>query len=298
MTFMTRCMFFVLIGSAIGGQSNADESMPVQWGITPIPEAQATFPDLMTLILDTPYNATTKKLHDEKVASLIQFVDGNKVALLQQWMYCYASYVSKLELGRRSDVATAMQGLWVAFDVDFEDVAYAFYPLLEESDEKFRELLIPFVVRGTPQGSIDFGVYESILREELEQRGDVPVGLLRYMYAKKPGIAPLTIMGLDDPIFHGLKRELKIEKGDKNWPVPVYKELALPTYVSKAVVTQELEKLSQRPEWWVQLFVAEFAAQIPDASNEAILNNLSKSACPLVVEVLSDLVKHLTKTTK
>jgi hypothetical protein len=43
------------------------------------------------------------------------------------------------------------------------------------------------------------------------------------------------------------------------------------------VISNELENLSRRPEWWIQLFVAEFVAQIPDVNNDEIRLNLRKA---------------------
>lgn len=115
------------------------------------------------------------------------------------------------------------------------------------------------------------------------------------MYETSPGNALISMMELDKETFLALKSALGITGDKTQWPLSNRWRIELKEEHAKAAITAELEGLSNRPEWWVQLFAAEFAAQVPDVGNESIRSNLSLSENALVKAVLSKPDKYREK---
>jgi hypothetical protein len=248
--------------------------------VIPNEKMQEKFRELASLLVDRDLSTWKTEgvvRYGKLVSELSEEARGNKVYLLRQWFYCYSYWVSAQEGERRSNLAISMQGLWQNFDIAPEDVAYGFYPLLDSEDPELLDILEPFVDRGLPEDATNFGVYEKILQEEYTKNGDIPLGLARYMYDRMPGIALLTMMTLDAGTFGELKAALKIVRGEESWTRLKNKSLTLVEGQTLSVISNELENLSRRPEWWIQLFVAEFVAQIPDVNNDEIRLNLRKA---------------------
>jgi len=52
-----------------------------------------------------------------------------------------------------------------------------------------------------------------------------------------------------------------------------------------------VDRLSQRPEWWAQLYVAEKLRQNPKLQSSAVLERIKKSDHPLVLESVGKIKK-------
>ena len=265
--------------------------------VVPIEGVQERFIELGKLALDTQFSPEVKARYDELISELSELVGNDQVLLIKQWFYFYATYIPNLQGSRKSDMAVAMQSAIARFEPTRSDWALALYPFLNSTDEKFLEILIPFLngADWMDRGTVDFGIYESILKDELEREGDIPQGLVKYMYKRAPGVALITIMRIDNSTFAKLAAAVAESAAGGDWPPSNIKKLELRKEHPSEVLVSELEHLSVRPEWWIQLFVAEFVTQVPNLRQESLLSNLAKSNHPLVKQVLSEPGKYSKK---
>ena len=236
--------------------------------------------------------------YEKLVREILEEVNGDKIVLLRQWLYCFNEYVLAQEGERRSNMAMVMQYLFQKFAIEKKDMAYAFYPLLDAENEGLRTLAKRYlrwshVVRG--ESGVDFISYETILREELKEHGDIPESLVEYMYEISPGNALIGMMELDEKAFATLKSALNITEDKTKWPLSYRGRLELKEEHPRAAITTELEGLSKRPEWWIKLFVAEFVTQAPEVGTRTIRDNLSSADNSLVRQVLSNPGKYETE---
>ena len=267
--------------------------------VVPMDIVQTKFRELAELgLVASASKPETMERYEKLVREIVEEVDGDKIVLLRQWLYFFNEFVLAQEGERRSNMAMVMQYLFQKFAIEKKDMAYAFYPLLETQDKGFLKLVKRYLgwshsVRG--KSDFDFSSYEAILKEELKEHGDIPASLVQYMYETSPGNALISMMELDKETFLALKSALGITGDKTQWPLSNRWRIELKEEHAKAAITAELEGLSNRPEWWVQLFAAEFAAQVPDVGNESIRSNLSLSENALVKAVLSKPDKYREK---
>lgn len=265
--------------------------------VMPRESVQQRFREAADLALGPSDSEQAKRRYEELTNGIKDDLDGNKVEILRQWLYCYHTYVRSQEGARRSDLAIAMQGMLSQFGLEPRDFAYAFYPLLDTADTELHDVLVEFLGRNdrTREGERDFEVYEEILEAELKRTNVVPQGLIQYMYEKAPAVALLTMVKLDGHGFERLESALMGVKKDSGWPPVGYKKLTLTKEHDRSTIRTELEKLSGGPEWWVQHFVGEFIAQVPEVGTDAIRERLSKSEHQLVKKLLADADKYQKK---
>lgn len=264
--------------------------------VVPIDKVQSMLRDLVEAgVVVSSTKPETSERYEQLVREIQSEVGGDKNVLLRQWLYCLKEYVLAQEGERRSDLAMAMQYLLEKFDIAPSDMAYALFPLLDSPDEKLRRLTEKYLVwshKVYGEAGVDFRTYESILKERLESSGDIPASLVKYMYERAPGDALISMMNLDQDSFGVLKSALDISEDKSRWPLSNRRILVLKDGSSTQEISTALERLSTRPEWWVQLFVAEFVAQAPEVNKEAIQANLARSDHSLVKEVLSNPNKY------
>ena len=145
-----------------------------------------------------------------------------------------------------------------------ENIANGVLPYLDSPDGKMRKQShnwLGEVDAGRSGKEPDFGVYESIIRK---RKGDVPKGLVRYMYAKSPESALSTMASIY--LTRDRAEALMNEAG-------------------------ALETLSKRSEWWVNLYVAETMKRNPKLRSSVALEHLKKSEHPLVQEAIKEIGK-------
>ena len=262
--------------------------------LTPMENVQRLLRDAANMTLDSPGTEEFTDQLQSLINEMLDGVEGKKVELLQQWLYCYNTYVRHQDGSRRSDLAIAMQGMLTKFKLEQRDIAYAFYPLLDTKDEDLHDLLVKFMGRNdkTRDGRRDFGVYEEIIEAELEVSNNVPEGLIKYLYEKAPAVALLTMTKLEGRGFERLRSELLSAQEGQGWPPSNYRKLKLRDEHDRKVIVTELEKLSQRSEWWIQYFVGEFVAQVPEVGTVAVRDNLSGSENLLVKQLLANPDKY------
>lgn len=265
-------------------------------------EVQAKFRALAELgLVASASQPESMEQYDRLVREILEDVKGDKTVLLRQWIYCLHEYVLAQEGERRSNMAMVMESLFRRFAVEKLDIAHAFYPLLETQDKGFLKLVKRYLgwshsVRG--KSDFDFSSYEAILKEALKETGDIPASLVEYMYETSPGNALISMTELDSEIFLALKSALGVTEDKTKWPLSNRWRIELKEEHAKAAITAQLESLSNRPEWWVQLFAAEFAAQVPEVGNETIRSNCSRSENALVKAVLSNPDKYREKRSR
>lgn len=264
--------------------------------VAPIAHIQEKLRELAELgLVAKRSNPEQMEQYENSIREVLESVEGDLVVLLRQWIYCLGNYVLTEKGERRSDMAMGMQVLLEKFGADKTDMAYAFYPLLDTPDVSTRDLARRYLawshsIRG--KTGVDFGVYESILKEELQSQGDLSASLVEFMYEVSPGNALLSTIELDRTVFGALHKQLKLDDYKEELPLNYLRRLKLTEEHSEGALTIALEEISKRPEWWIQLFVAEFVAQVPEVNSDVIRDNLSKSECPLVKKVLSNPDKY------
>ncbi len=119
--------------------------------------------------------------------------------------------------------------------------------------------------RSTCKYDFDFNQYENIIRQN---KSGVPQGLVKYMYTRSSDTALLTMENvyLERDAAEVLQREVNSKD-----------EASL------------LNALSKRPEWWIQLYVAEKMEQEPKLRDLELIEQLKKSSHTIVREVVKEI---------
>lgn len=145
----------------------------------------------------------------------------------------------------------------------------AVLPYLRTSDPNLRERLHE-VLEWIDQRKgpwKDYSGYEPYIRS---RKDNPPSALVEYMYQKAPDVAlsSLANVYLDADEAKAMVDRVKGEDD-----------------------AQTLDRLSRRPEWWAQLYVAEKLRKNPKLQSSAVLERIKKSDNPLVRESVGKIGK-------
>ena len=153
-------------------------------------------------------------------------------------------------------------------NISADDRVAAIVPLLDTGDQAVLEQAYEWLQVVDFDGEAQefrFSRYENVLHREA---ADVPKGLIRYMYAKSPdaALSSLATVYLDKDAAKALVDHVKSEDD-----------------------AQAVDQLSQRPEWWAQLYVAEKLRKNPKLRSTHVLERIKGSHHPLVKEKVAEI---------
>jgi hypothetical protein len=153
-------------------------------------------------------------------------------------------------------------------NISADDRAAAIVPLLDTGDQAVLEQAYEWLQVVDFDGEtreLRFSRHENVLRRET---ADVPKGLIRYMYATSPdaALSSLATVYLDKDAAKALVDRVKGEND-----------------------AQAVDHLSQRPEWWAQLYVAEKLRKNPKLHSVHVLERIKGSDHPLVKEKVAEI---------
>ena len=145
--------------------------------------------------------------------------------------------------------------------------------LLNAKDEATQKMAFKCLTRAdrNSDGDIDFGRFETILREE---KASPSQGLIRYMYDRDPQAAVIALARVFGP----------------DTPEP---EIA---FNAKGGAIEAVDYFAGRSEWWAHLYVAVMMEKEPHLQTPALMKRLQNEMDPLVRQVLERLPASLEES--
>ena len=169
-------------------------------------------------------------------------------------------------------------------------MAFAMAPLLDASDDKLRsaaEEVADIVEANDGGGYPNFSYYRGYLNAFKHSAQEDGGGLTKRMFSSDPGKALLTFLEVHEKDVNRQKQIRWAEKivSDYFWKRQY-------GFLDRGVVdptaVEQLTLLSQRPEWWVRLYVAYIYRVSPELRSEEVVHRLRNDAHPLVKQAMND----------
>ncbi len=166
-------------------------------------------------------------------------------------------------------------------------IVRALVPFLETADVELRRALAGVLSEFEDPSADrppDFTIYRPLLEERRRAGSELPLGLVRHLYATDPGVALLLLTRLlvEDVPEHRDLLWAEHVVADSIWRER-FGFLAKGEVVPEAL--EQVRFLSAHPRWWVRLYAAAVMSRHPALRRDDALATLRRDEHPLVREL-------------
>lgn len=253
---VTLLMVIVLFGHAIEARQRAKDIT-----FKPNKEIQTFLKGMLSSNKKKLFSGTKDQIL-EKLNQLEEMVNGRHEKLTPELLY-----FSMKSKNRRNGMLT--YAVIKYLNISKSSIFTGLLPYVDAKDKTLRKMLdsgLNFVVRGD-YGKIDFSLFETIIREN---KSNVPYGLIKFMYDNYLEIALSSMAN----IYLSKKEATDLIDKTKDF------------YQDKALC-----ELSQRQEWWIQLYIVRKMRRNLRLWSPEIIEKVKMSRSTLVQEELSALLE-------
>lgn len=160
----------------------------------------------------------------------------------------------------------------------------AIAPLLDTSrDARLEDACIEVagMIEGTGAAGPDYSYYQNYLDVRMRGNQRIDDGLVGHMFRRSAGQAlqTFTMVWYKEPEARKPLLWARHVVDDALWK---RQNGFVPPKESDTAVTQELEKMAGREEWWARLYAAEIMRQHPEFGTDELVKRLSDDPHPLV----------------
>jgi hypothetical protein len=270
MKTLSRLLVTILLGLVISHNALANGKK----------DADALVPDpAIQEAISAVFGATSDAQFAARLEKLKAIAEKNPVGLVQQ-VILYSVKV-------KGEAGLAAFGLLGQLGIEEGEIVRAILPLFGTKDPALRECLSLLTGQIEGEERFDepyFGAYEEFIRSE----GEAPDELVLYLFKKSPGRALLLMMRVFGE--KGLEARKPILWAEHIVSDSLWKQkhqFLKPDEVTPEAMEQ-LQKLSDRKEWWARLYVAAIIRAHTPFRTPEVIEKLQKDENALVRGMIAE----------